>query len=319
MPAAIHPYGHEEPLRISRTEFASIVRDGFHFEEDTLEDLPIEEVVEGVNRELDLMKSCPVHQTVPRAEVTGKVWSTRWCYRRTGPKQVRARFVVRQFATSVDAKFYSSRSILFGDISVAFMNTPMPEGDPEYVVPPQGLYERNDTVWSLRKALNGLRAASRLFHEHFSDVLTSRLGFARSEAQKMLFVDLARNVFIAVPVDDLITVGSSSQLYEVVGEMKQYFTMKGTIPLSASSTETYVGARYLRHHDAIWELPTTRYVESTLNEHGMKNAKPVVAPALVRKDDDEDEEEAITEEHRVFSTHCGQESVPGSTEARHLP
>ena len=36
--AAVHPYGHEEPLEISRTEFESFVRDGFYFEEDTLEE-----------------------------------------------------------------------------------------------------------------------------------------------------------------------------------------------------------------------------------------------------------------------------------------
>ena len=34
-------------------------------------------------------------------------------------------------------------------------------------------------------------------------------------------VDFALNVFFAVHVDDLIMVGSSSQLSEVVGEMKQ--------------------------------------------------------------------------------------------------
>ena len=164
-------------------------------------------------------------------------------------------------------------TILFGDISVAFMNTPMPEGDLVYVEPPGGLYEHNDTVWCLKRALNGLRDATRLFHEHFAAVLTSRLGFTRSEAPPTLFVDLAGNVFIAVHVDDLIIVGSSSQLSEVVGEMKQYFTMKVTHPLSASSTQTYVGARYLRHGDAIWELPTARYVTGMLNEHGMQNGK----------------------------------------------
>ena len=58
------------------------MRDGFYFEEDTLEELPLDEVVEGVNRGLDLMKSFPVFQAVPRAEMTGKVWSTRWCYRK---------------------------------------------------------------------------------------------------------------------------------------------------------------------------------------------------------------------------------------------
>ena len=64
--------------KISRTEFESFVRDGFYFEEDTLEELPLDEVVQGVKREL-VMKSFPVYQAVPRAEVTGKVWSTRRC------------------------------------------------------------------------------------------------------------------------------------------------------------------------------------------------------------------------------------------------
>ena len=84
------------------------MRDGFYYEEDTLEELPLDEVVEGVvegvNRELDLMKSFPSSFL---DEMTGKVRSTRWCYRRKGPKQVRARFVVRQVANSLDAHFCS--------------------------------------------------------------------------------------------------------------------------------------------------------------------------------------------------------------------
>ena len=112
MLAAIHPYRHEEPLDISRTEFGSIVRDGFYFEEDTLEELALGEVVEGVNRELDLMKRFPVYHAVPRSEATGKIWSTRWCHRRKGPKQVRARCVVRQFANSLDTSCYSLTLVL---------------------------------------------------------------------------------------------------------------------------------------------------------------------------------------------------------------
>ena len=52
------------------------------------------------------------------------------------------------------------------------MNTPMSEGDPVYVEPPEGLYKHNDTVWCLKRALNGLRDASRLFHEHFAHITT---------------------------------------------------------------------------------------------------------------------------------------------------
>ena len=117
-----------------------------------------------MNRELDLMNSFPVYAAVPKAEATGQNWSTRWCARKKGPKQVRALFVVRHFANSLDAAFYSPTpglevtrvlmamalakdlTILYGDISVAFMNTPMPEGDLVYVEPPEGLYENNDVV-----------------------------------------------------------------------------------------------------------------------------------------------------------------------------
>ena len=74
------------------------MNDGSHVEEDTLEDLLPE--TSGTSRELHLMKSFPEYPAVPRAQVTGKVW-------RKGPKQVRARYVVRQFATSLDAIFYS--------------------------------------------------------------------------------------------------------------------------------------------------------------------------------------------------------------------
>ena len=82
--------------------------------------------------------------------------------------------------------------------------------------------------------------------------------------------------------------------------MKQYVTMKVTHPLSASSTQTYVGAWYLRRNDAIWELPTARHVTGMLNEHGMKDAKPVVTLAVNRNDDDDEDEEASAEEHRIL-------------------
>ena len=45
---------------------------------------------------------------------------------------------------------------------------------------------------------------------------------------------------------------------------------------------------------------------------------PVVTRAVARNDDDDDdEEEASAEKPSHHSTHCGQESVPGSPQARH--
>ena len=81
--------------------------------------------------------------------------------------------------------------------------------------------------------------------------------------------------------------------------MNQHFTMKVTPPLSASTAQTYVGARYLRYGDAVWELPTSQYVPGMLKEHGLQDSKSVVTPAVNRNDDDDDED-ASAEEHRTL-------------------
>ena len=73
MLAAAHPSGHETPFEVSRAEFESTVREGSYAVEDTLEDRPTEGVVEGMNRELVLMKSFLVYQAASEAVVTGKV------------------------------------------------------------------------------------------------------------------------------------------------------------------------------------------------------------------------------------------------------
>ena len=98
------------------------------------------------------------------------------------------------------------------DIGVPFMNTSMPEGEPVFVEPPEGLYDSADTVSLLKRALKGQRDTSRLFHEHFAHILTTHQECVRSEAQSTLSVNHTRKVYIAAHVDDLTFVGSSSQL-----------------------------------------------------------------------------------------------------------
>ena len=67
-----------------------------------------------------------------------------------------------------------------------------------------------------------------------------------------------------------------------------------------------MGAPCLGHGDAIWELPTARYVIGMLNEHGMQNAKLVVTPAVNRNDDDDESEGASAEEHRSLRRIVGE-------------
>ena len=107
---------------------------------------------------------------------TGKVWPTRWCYRRKGDA-VRSRLAVRQFregtAPSVHAGapgpaaarillILSAIYSLFAasaDFSVACMHTLMTEE--VFVEPPEKANSPKDKVWRLRRALNGLRCAAR--------------------------------------------------------------------------------------------------------------------------------------------------------------
>ena len=121
------------------------------------------------------------------------------CYRRQGPNKVSA-FRGETVRKKLDANFYSPTpglevtrvllamalskdlTILFGDIHVAFMNTPMPEGDP----PHAGLFEHNDTVWCLKRTLNGLSDPSRLFPEHFAAVLNHDL-VSHDQKHRQLF------------------------------------------------------------------------------------------------------------------------------------
>ena len=272
-----------------------------------MEELLLNEVRGGVNRKLDLMKRFLVYLAVPRRpEKPGPHdGATQENGTQASKSAIRGE-VVRKLP---GCKLLQSHSWSRGhesfdgdrDISDAFINTSMPEGEPVYAEPSEGLYEHNDVVWCLKRALNGLRDASRLFHEHFADVLTSRFGFARSDAQPTLFVDLARNVFTAVQVDDLIMVRSVAQLYEVVPEKRQYFTMKVIPPPSANSPQTYVRARYTCDTATpSGELPTTQYVPDMLTEHGLKDAKPVVTPTVNRNDEDDYEEDANAEEHRTL-------------------
>ena len=69
-----------------------------YYEEDDGQVLPTEQVHEGMQRELQLMKDLEVSERILRTDVPSgkKIWSTRWCHRRNGAG-VRSRFVVRQF------------------------------------------------------------------------------------------------------------------------------------------------------------------------------------------------------------------------------
>ena len=78
-----------------------------------------------------------------------------------------------------------------------------------------------------------------------------------------------------------------------------------------------MGARYLRHGDATWELPTALYVTGMLNEYGMQNANLWSLLAVNRNDDDDEDEEASAEEHRCLRRNVGKSQFLAPATSRH--
>ena len=93
------------------------------------------------------MKSFPVYQAVPRGDRQSLVHTM--VFQGKGTKTSEIAFcgeTVRKFSgrnglevTRVLFEMAQSKDLTI--LCVAFMNTPLPEGDPVYVEPPEGLYE----------------------------------------------------------------------------------------------------------------------------------------------------------------------------------
>ena len=192
-----------------------------YYEEDDGQVLLTEQVHEGMQRELQLMKDLEVSEGILRTDVPS-IWSTRWCHRRNCAS-VRSRFVVRHFRdTDWETSFSGvpglvvvrillcistilESSAVPGDFSVGFMNTPL--HDAEFIEPAIESESDSRYVWKLRNALNGLKKASQLFSNYLSDILVDKLGFEKCSLVPTAFYHREMDLRTAIHVDDPLTIG----------------------------------------------------------------------------------------------------------------
>ena len=90
-----HPHPHKDEEQVEWEH-----PDKGYFDEDDGTALDPVQVRAGVERGMAFMGALGVCEPCNRPK-TGKVWSTRWCYRRKGDA-VRSRLVVRQFRAGTD-------------------------------------------------------------------------------------------------------------------------------------------------------------------------------------------------------------------------
>ena len=237
-----------------------------YYEEDDGQVLPTEQVHEGMQRELQLMRDLEVSERVLRSDVSPgkKIWSTRWCHRRKGTG-VRSRFVVRQFRDTDWETAFSGvpglvvvrillcvstileTSVVPGDFPVAFMSTLL--HDAEYIEPPLEAESDKQYVWKSRKALNGLKKA---------DLRT------------------------AIHVDDPLTIGEVDTVMRFYDSLKQWLLVRVQDVVGSMKSSIHLGCRYWRLGHCFVEAATEHYYEDALARVGMTSCKSVVTPGVKR-------------------------------------
>ena len=279
-----------------------------YYEEDDGQVLPTEQVHEGMQRELQLMKDLEVSERIIRTDVPSgkKIWSTRWCHRRKGAG-VRSRFVVRQFRdTDWETAFSGEPGLVVVRIllctarfwnqvqcqvtSVAFMSTPL--HDAEFIEPPIEAESDSRYVWKLRKALNGLKKASQLFSNNLSDILVDKLGFEKCSLAPTVFYHCETDLRTAIHVDDPLTIGEVDTVMRFYDSLKQWLLVRVQDVVGSMKSSRYLVCRYWRLGHCYVEAATQRYFEDAFARVGMTNCKSVVTPGVKRAAPAPDSQEA---------------------------
>ena len=257
----------------------------------------------GVEREMAFMGELGVGEPWNRPK-TGKVWSTRWCYRRKGDA-VRSRLVVRQFRGGTDPSVHAdtpgpaaARILLIlsaiyslfaatADFSVAFMQTPMTEE--VFVEPPEKANLPKDKVWRLRRALNGLRCAAAAFEAHLWSLLEG-VGFRRSMAAPSIYNREDDGVNMSVHVDDPLEIGPAGPIRILFEWLGQRIAVKGLETFDSVRGLKYLGMLYYTIPGGYLETTPSGYIEGMASMMGVTHAKTPTTPGIRPRQPTEAEE-----------------------------
>jgi len=241
-------------------------------------------------------------RVLPDSSMVRRPLSARWVEKEKGA-EIRSRLVVREFAQNdhrsdtfaATPEPYSvgvllaygalSRwSVGLGDVSVAFMHAPIPrqEGsEPVVINPPADCKEDPREFWELASAMNGLRAAPKMFQDWFAGVVTSKEGgFVRSVADPQLFFSPDRKVFISSHVDDPLILGEKDRVAQALQflEKKMLFRSEGI--KNVDDEFKYLGRVFSKTEGGFVRRTTKKYVDDLLDFAGLSKCRPVSTPGV---------------------------------------
>ena len=245
----------------------------------------------------------------------GKIIRCKWIFKRktngNGDVKYKARLVAKGYEqelgfdydyediSSPVARFESIRTLLvYGmklgmefhhmDVTSAFLNGNLKETI--YMSQPEGYISENENlVCRLKKAIYGLKQASRCWNNSFSNKLI-KFGFQQSVNDPCLYVYKRSGIlcFIILYVDDIL-IGCQSKSF--ISKIKSYLSKTNDMKDLGKANE-FLGINIVQNYDGIF-IHQSNFVESLLKRFNFSDCRPISTPAdislklNVTKDDDE--------------------------------
>eukprot|EP00971_Amphidinium_carterae_P240687 4778125-Amphidinium_carterae.1 len=121
-----------------------------------------------------------------------------------------------------------------------FATTPTIEQE-VLVQPPEEYYHnRPHTLWSMTKALYGLKTSPKQWQEHLTTIV-QQLGFTRLKSDACLFIYTKSTIYIMACVDDLLVVGDTATTQPFLQQFQQHLELKHTSQLTKTTPLELLG------------------------------------------------------------------------------
>jgi Reverse transcriptase (RNA-dependent DNA polymerase)/Integrase core domain/gag-polypeptide of LTR copia-type/GAG-pre-integrase domain len=255
-----------------------------------------------------------------------KAVKSKWVFKRKLDLRFRARVVAKGFTQIFEldynetfspvARFESLRLLLAlaaledweihqMDVKSAFLNGLLDEEI--YMEQPEGFVDPDhpDKVCLLKKAIYGLKQASRAWNQQFHKVLLD-LGLTRTRSDAGVYhrQDDRGTLIIILYVDDITILGDSlKSVNEVKSQLSKRYEMT-----DLGEIESYLGVRVKRDRSIKrLEIDQSRYVLEIVNRFGLSDAHstPTPLPAGADKDLRKYDGQATTAEIKLFQQMIG--------------
>ena len=234
------------------------------YEPATIRGLPADLVKKGQAGEMKDLDDMNVLEWVEESTVPkdAQILDCGWAMKMKSPSEVRARVVSKDHAVTKLDDLYAPtptsmtvRCLLFyaawfelevstSDVRVAFMHAVASE--PKFAKPPVE-QRAAGWLWLIKKAMNGMRTASKDFGDLVADVM-KEIQFERGKADPQIYKDTKSQAAIVFHVDDPILAASHQQTALVWNRIGEHMLLKAHEVMTHDRPIKYLSRQYLKVH-----------------------------------------------------------------------